>query len=465
MDTIRFVGVTIAVVPLLSTLIMFNKKELLAPTNLFSMMYLIKILIPTLIYYWHDNIQSIGNAFLFDAVSDSHTYFKYCILQTLSYYLVIIGIGIRVNNRKVLFVSSQSYASSPKPSNDISINFNIRRWGIFFTIVGGIDFLLIMSKVGGIQYFFTHLQYRTFLTRDLDLLSWILPCLQYGPLLIVYSLKGENKPISCKLLVLIVLAGFFSGLGGRKAVVLLLFEAITIYHYTVRPISINKILAPKYIILFLFIALFFVTFVQFRTEGALEKFIEDPIAFFKSNNQGVIRVFTSESYVPFYMFIIKHFDNASFWHGSSYLGLLTAIIPSSLFAAKPPVDDGMYLYSICQGRTDIHPVMRTSELNGSSYPLETFGAAYANFGIVGLMIGMLLLGIVISFFYRKLNKTQYSFFSIIIYSQVIFGFEFSTLRIFQLFQAIVIAMIIIKCTDMLYLDFNNRKGRNNRCRY
>jgi len=257
--------------------------------------------------------------------------------------------------------------------------------------------------------------------------------------------------MSIWLLLLIVIAGFCCGMGGRKAVILMLFEAVTIYHYTVRPITIRDIFIPKYIILALAVVIFFVTYVQFRTEGALEKFLINPLSFIRENNQGFARVLASESYVPFYMMIIKYFKDHSLWMGASYLGLLTAIIPSSLYTAKPPVDDGMYLYSICQGRTDIFPVMSTSDLNGSSYPLETFGSAYANFGVFGVIIGMILLGVVISFFYRKLQKSDYSLFSIIIYAQVVFGFEFSTLRMFQLFQSIVIVWMIFKFTRIIRL--------------
>lgn len=452
----RIAGVILIIFPLITTIVIFNKKELLAPTNLFSIIYTIKITIPTILYYSQYNVKFISNLYLYNSVIDSNIYFRYCLLQTISYYFVLFGMGLRVSDRHLVYASPKKYTyifnNLEKRNSDY---INIRLWGILFTIIGFIDFMLIMYKVGGVQYFFTNLQYRTFLTRDMDLLSWILPCLQYGPLLILYSLNGDNKPISVKLLLLIVLSGFCSGLGGRKAVILLLFETIIIYHYTVKPISLKSIFAPKYIILGILVAAFFTIFVQFRTEGALESFLAHPLTFLKSNNQSVLKIFTSESYVPFYMAIIKYFDNTSLWHGLSYFGLITAIIPSSLFAAKPPVDDGMYLYSICQGRNDIFPIMRTSDLNGSSYPLETFGSTYANFGTIGLIIGMLLLGIIINSFYSRLQKSRYSFFSIIIYSRIIFDFELSTLRLFQLFQAMVIVSIIIKCTDVVRLSRKN----------
>lgn len=447
----RILGAIIAAIPIVTMIRIFNKKEVLAPSNLYSVLYLITILIPTLIYAGNDSIAQLSNKYLRDAVSDDSIYLQYTILQTISYYLVLLGIGLRFRQRTLVYVFPSSYSHDEETENynfNDTINHKYKFWGLLFTIIGFGIFYIIMQKVGGAYYFFSHLQYRLSLTRDVDLLSWLLPLLHYGPLVLVYSLRETRKKMSIWMLLLIIVSGFCCGLGGRKAVILMLFEAITIYHYSVKSISIKNIFKPKYVILIVVIAVFFITYVQFRQEGAFESFLSNPYTFIKDNSSGISKVFTSESYVSFYMAIIKYFRNHSYWRGSSYLGLLTAIIPSSLFAGKPPVDDGMYLYSICQGRTDIFPVMKTSALNGSSYPLETFGSAYANFGIIGLFLAMIFLGVIINYFYRKLKKSNYSLFSIIIYAQVIFGFEFSTLRIFQLFQTIVIVWMMTRYIEV-----------------
>ena len=138
------------------------------------------------------------------------------------------------------------------------------------------------------------------------------------------------------------------------------------------------------------------------------------------------------------------------------MGLITAIIPSSLFPGKPPVDDGTYLYSICQGRTDIIPPMSFSELNGSSLPLETFGSMYANWGLFGLIFGMILLGGIYGYAYRKMKNSSYSLFSVVIYTQIIFTFQLSTLRIFQLFELVIVfGVVTFLCSDKI--SFGGRK--------
>ena len=322
--------------------------------------------------------------------------------------------------------------------------------------IGAAAFLKIMSQVGGMYYFFTHLQYRASLTRNMDFLSWVLPFVNYGVLFIVYSYKGTEKPLNIRIILLIVVSGIMSGLGGRKSLLILLIEALLLYHYCVKKIDIRKLLKIKYVLGIIAIYFFFIIMSKFRTEGAFEAFIQNPTAFVKQSNNGILSTIRGESYVTYYMAVIEYFKTNSLWLGKSFLGLITAIIPSSLFPGKPPVDDGTYLYSICQGRTDIIPPMSFSELNGSSLPLETFGSMYANWGLFGLIFGMILLGGIYGYAYRKMKNSSYSLFSVVIYTQIIFTFQLSTLRIFQLFELVIVfGVVTFLCSDKI--SFGGRK--------
>ena len=86
--------------------------------------------------------------------------------------------------------------------------------------------------------------------------------------------------------------------------------------------------------------------------------------------------------------------------------------------------------------------MPFNQLNGSSLPLETFGSMYANFGVIGLFIGMTILGVIYGYSYRKMKRNSYSLFSVVIYTQIIFTFQLSTLRMFQLFELIVVFAVV-----------------------
>lgn len=429
------VGV-LSLLPLLTWLMTHKKyRDIAAPYNLFTFLYIINVMIPILSYVNVSAVNEISESYIRNAVLNNITFSKYIILQTLSYYFVIFGTKLRVINRKKSHNSKRISSSSYEQKKYLYM-------GILFWIIGTIAFFGIMRKVGGIYYFFTHLQYRASLTRNIDFLSWILPFVNYGVLLIIYSYKGSDKSLNIRIIFLIIVSGIMSGLGGRKALIILFIEAILLYHYTIKEIDIKNFIKIKYLLGIVVLYLFFILMSKFRTEGAVEAFLNNPLSFILDSNKGLIVTIQSESYVRYFMALIEYFKSHSLWLGKSFLGLITAIIPSSLFPGKPPVDDGTYLYSICKGRTDIVPPMPFNQLNGSSLPLETFGSMYANFGVIGLFIGMTILGVIYGYSYRKMKRNFYSLFSVVIYTQIIFTFQLSTLRMFQLFELIVVFAVV-----------------------
>ena len=73
-----------------------------------------------------------------------------------------------------------------------------------------------MSKTGGVAYFFSNLQYRTYLVRDLDFESYLLSLLNYAPLLIIYSKRWTKGKIRFIDIILIIFAGLMVGLGEER---------------------------------------------------------------------------------------------------------------------------------------------------------------------------------------------------------------------------------------------------------
>lgn len=456
----RLVAAIIILIPAVTFLWIRDKSQILAPRNAFSVLYFLRIMLPAVIYANTGVAGRISDGYVSRAVLSNENYLSYAVLQTASYYCVIFGMRLVFGTRKYTFKHSNINVSQGIKTGESLGEENYKHylyWGIVFTLIGFVDFLLIMQRSGGLVYFFTHLQYRTIILRDLDLLSWILILLHYGPLLIVYSMRGRNKKISYALFALVILSGFMCGLGGRKTMLIMIIEMIFVYHFTVREIKIKDVLRPRNIAILILIYVFFIVIVQFRYEGTFEAFISNPLAFINSNNKSVTSILTGESYVKYYMAVIEYFKEHSYWLGKSFLGLITAFIPSSLYPGKPPVDDGMYLYSICMGRQDIMPVMATRSLNLSSYPLETFGSMYANFGFMGVLIGMIILGHIINRTYKRIEKNNYRVLDIIIYAQMLFGFELSTLRIFQILEIFIMLGVIVYFVDKLPIKISGRR--------
>lgn len=451
----RVIAVLVMILPIITFVKYCNRNQLMSPINVFTLLYFIRILIPTVLYADRDIARQISVDYVRNAVLNDSDYLVYALLQTFGYFLVIFG-------TKLVIKKTNSYDSVLQCDNqieDIDANYDhYLVWGIICTLIGVIDFFLIIQKVGGLMYFFTHLQYRAIMLRDVDVLSWLLIFLHYGPLMIVYSLRGKGRKVEVFLICLIVVCGFMCGLGGRKMMIVMLVECLFIYHYTVKPIKIRNFLKFKYILLVAGVLAFFTVMVQFRTEGVMETFLENPLFFLKQQGSSGfdLTIFTKESYVAYFITVIHYFKNHSFWLGKSLLGIFTAFIPSSLYHGKPPVDDGMYLYSICMGREDIMPLMPTSSLNTTSFPLETFGSMYANFGGLGVVIGMILLGMIINWAYKRMIQNGCRFVDVVIYTQILLSFELSSLRIFQTIEVFIMLSVIMFFVDRIRLSIGRR---------
>lgn len=446
-----------AILPFITWLLTHKRyKDIAAPYNLFTFLYIINIMLPILTYINIDSASTIRESYIRKAISSDSVFCEYVVLQTICYYLVIFGTKLRIGKSSGNFEKYNTYSEENVARVNIRGQEKYKYIGIVIWAIGFAAFIKIMNQVGGIYYFFTHLQFRTSLTRDIDFWSWLLPFVDYGVLFIIYSYKGTEKRLNIKIILLIIISGLVSGLGGRKALLILFIEALLLYHYTIKKIDIKRFFKMRYILGAIALYLFFVLMSKFRTEGAAEAFLQNPLAFTKDSSEGIFETIQSESYVSFFMTIIDYFKTHALWLGRSFIGLITAIIPSSLYPGKPPVDDGTYLYSICQGRTNIIPPMSFDNLDGSSYPLETFGSMYANFGLVGLFVGMIVLGGIYGYAYRKMKNNSYSLFNVVIYTQIIFTFQLSTLRIFQLFELIIVfGIITYLCSDRF--SFGGRK--------
>lgn len=417
----RIIACIIISIPLFSFFLIYDKKDLFSPRNIYSFIYFLTILLPGMLFYFTNN-GIISNKLVKAAVNNDQVYLKYAILQTISYYCVNTGFYIRI----IKFNSKKEKINH----NDIN---ETKILGILFVIIGLISFIVLMRYVGGMKYFFTHLYLRTILVKGATFSLWFLNFLNIGTLLLIYYTYIKYKKIKIINIILILISGIFCGLGGRTIMVFLVIQSVIMWNYLVKKIKLKNFFKIRFFLTGIVGVLFLNFFVFLRSPEKTKQFLKMPMIFFQQNSIGLLDTLMKESYVKYFMFIIQYFENKNFWYGSTFKGLLTAIIPSAVYRNKPPVDEGMYLYSIAQGREDIFPTMPVGELNGSSYPLETFGSLYVNFGIIGLFLGMILFGYILGKVYRKMIEKNMSFKWLILYSLFLFRFQISVFGIFNMF--------------------------------
>jgi len=432
----RLIAAIISVIPAIYLFFRLIKKgDLLHPLTFFTAFYVLRVVIPIIMYSSVDitNGLIISDLYLRNSILDDDIFFEYTILQLSCFFVTLFGINVALNTRKT--VRLKIFNKGLQFLRNRGQLKNYKYLGILLFVIGVISFASMMRQVGGLTYFLSNLQLRTYIIGNMDLLYWLVSFLGNAPILLAYYCfkRYPNSQIKQIIVIIICLiSGLMAGLGGRSSLVSLFIQLLIIYNYTVRQINFEKMLSPKYILIFVGLVAFIVVMPALRSPGEWASFTSTPAVYLRDHFNGLFRLVARESYVPHYTAIINYFRTHALWLGASFKGLITGFIPSSIFPNKPPVDDGMYLYSICFGRGDIFPTMPARSLNYSSYPLETFGSMYANFGVVGTIIGFYILGRIIGRSYRKLQKTENNrLFAIIIYTTVVTSFQLSTLRIEQ----------------------------------
>ena len=215
----------------------------------------------------------------------------------------------------------------------------------------------------------------------------------------------------------------------RSPALELLMLVIFAYNYLIKGIRIKDAIKPRTILIFIAIISIIVVMPAIR---------QGQNAVFRATN-----ILDEFSYLGRDIGSYEYFSQNEKWFGKSYTSLIFAPIPSALYENKPPVDDGMYLYNILRGNAITPPVPVNNIAFYNSYPFSTQGILYANFGVLGVIIGELLMGFLYARTYKKLLNTR-SDFMVIAYQLVIYQLELSSLSIVQTLIPLIVSFIVYK---------------------
>lgn len=200
-------------------------------------------------------------------------------------------------------------------------------------------------------------------------------------------------------------------------IIILLFG----YNYLFKKIKIRSFLKPQMLSIILVACIIMIFMPIYRTYGASGGVGDAELSFVNSLDSIVDRL----SMVGRDAFVYEHFNMENFWLGKSYLNFFAAPIPSAIWENKPAVDDGFYLIHLINGM-DIDPNASVQSMYFNyAIPFTPQGLLYANFGLVGIIIGGLVTGRVYAFFYRKLQKDN-NIYNIAMYRVCVIEFGLTT---------------------------------------
>lgn len=138
------------------------------------------------------------------------------------------------------------------------------------------------------------------------------------------------------------------------------------------------------------------------------------------------------------MFVYNYFNFSNFWYGEGYLNIPSALNPT--LKDKPSMDDGIYLVNLLRGYdVDINSKVSQLPSQTGSVPFSTQSYMYANFGIIGIIIGGIIMGWIYMFTFNRMRRDTNAF-SIAIYFFIIYSFGLSTGRMIP--TLITIAFIL-----------------------
>ncbi|PHC35530.1 oligosaccharide repeat unit polymerase [Bacillus toyonensis] len=405
-----------------------SDKDIFSPGILITFLQIIST-IPYLLLLFFDQNQ-ISYLIYTNDLDVENKLIWYLILQILGYICLIAGLDYKGYSH---FFRNDPIMDIPKNRIHIAISVALS--------LGILGYMLFLKNVGGFSNLIYNLQHRAEFTSGNGYILTLLKFLTVAICLLIYSRKYKKiGNVRYKLFVCVVLVGtifILSTLGGRKATIHLVIFCILFFHYGVS--RVKKIPVKLYFLIILGL-IYFIAMPILRSPGAVEYYSERPTEIYEEVKQNYTDAIKSISYVDHFVLITDHFNLQNIWLGKSYVDLLKAPMPRSVYPEKPPVDDGMYIRTIAEGY-HVTPSKPIQELYASSWPPETFGSMYANFWIPGIVLGMYILGVIYKISYLFMRIKGYNFLSIFIYGSIILNFQLSNLRMVQVTTDILLIII------------------------
>jgi hypothetical protein len=310
--------------------------------------------------------------------------------------------------------------------------------------VGMLAYLYFLQQIGGLRRLWVMMALRADLLAGRGyLFNLYTLLLTFAPLILVYSLRFgmSRRKVAAVAVTVVFIAAILASTGGRSGAVTLTLYAFMTAHSVVRRF---KHVITKWTMVIGGVLFLFITVMPlFRTANAFEAYTRNPTLLVRNLGSAFDRISFQLSGLDRGLVIMNYFTPERFWHGRSYIDLLSAPVPRRTFPDKPPVDEGVYVTALAIGR-DVRPSMPARTLPSTSWPPGNW-VLYMIFGILGYLCAMYLTGIGIAVAYRYMFASGFSPPSIYLYGYAVLGgVGLSNYSIIQgIVTLIMVAMVFV----------------------
>lgn len=382
-------------------------KNVFSPVNLFVYFALLPAI---------SNLYFSLNTDSFESIVFNQIYFKYhdytfvyyalflTIIVNIIIYFGIVS-GLQSKNTLIPIFLGFIFNKLIKPNSDL-LHRKYYYSSIFTFISGLIVYLIFVNKMGGLVNIWENLNLRSTKNAGLGYYqTYYTHSINFSCLYLYWYFTKRNK-IFYRFLIVTLTAFVSLSIGARGPLIILIISIFIVNHFLVKK-RVNLLNLNSFILI-PFLVFFILSFLQFR-KNPLSYYIDD----YKAFTNGIVDDFESGfvarvGRMERDIVILGYFNENDFWYGKSYMGLMYAPIPRSIFPEKPPVDSGMYLRSIADGNK-ITPPMPVNQLSGSSWPEHNW-VGYMNFGLFGLIFINYLSGYIYGSIYKFVRNNYFNIF-------------------------------------------------------
>lgn len=309
----------------------------------------------------------------------------------------------------------------------------------------------ILNKYGGLYALQTAMAQRgsVLATVQVELQVMYISSTLLVVMLTLFFGQRQKLVIFCVIVLFIVNIIFT---GSRANSFLLLVIALVVSHYNYNKFNFKfsyLIWGAAAVVIFVLIALL-------RKDNALDIYINDVDLLFSDVFSNLGSVISRVSLINENIYIYSEYNLGNFWLGASYADLVYSPIPRAYYPLKPPIDEGVYVYSKYLGYNAV-PSMPLTYLYPSSWPLKTESALYINFGYLGVVLGGVITAVIYEVIYKIMNSSKGNNINILwvtLYSLVIFG----KVHLTNIGVVSLVPLIIFSITIAFLLNIKKMRG-------
>ena len=359
-------------------------------------------------------------------------------------YLVITIISVLITNFSISVFQKNNYRPTASVGNKAYQELPYKKTiAILLFIIGALSKIYLIYKSGGIAFIWNNINYRTFMLRGNGYINSLEIFITIGIALMLdcYYLSKSKKYLKMTIFMFCVGSILLLAFGARAPFLKSVLTLTFVKNYRSKQIRFSSLLNIKAIGISILCIFLIVMIPMIRSEDNRNLY-KEPVKWIKAASDDIGKVVNEISSVDKDIFTYEYFYKNKKWNGTNYIDLLYAPIPSKIYSNKPPVDDGVYLANIMLGYKVQPPTPYKEILYQSSVPFSSRGIMFANFGIIGVVLGSVILGYIYGKVYLKTKKSNYNIYRIIVYQIVIVEFGLSNKQIVSVIVPVTLILII-----------------------